>query len=369
MLKELIDLGLLPVPLPGTADSFVVPGFLQALGHDPVEFERHMLDSVRTVWSNEDLAMYPDQPVHVMGSHEALGYRGNEINRSKQWYEHKVPEDMTLRYYYTGHQWRICAAQRNTSTRPRLMEQTNEILGQKTNHVIFTLYRDGRDLKDMMKYNSRSCDPDEFETYLRHKNDFNSRYQDVYKALDFRKLKRNREMNEKRSEARFMNRFRETYGADAVVVFGDWEERPGFLRGKEPTKGKGMRSILRRAGFTVYLLDEFRTSKLCHKCHAADGSGHENESNVFRRADPRPWKQGKSQYIWGLLRCKNERCRCVHNRDFNSASNILRIARTIIDTGERPHVFRRTKPCNPVPVQDHGGVRRDSNIPLLTTND
>lgn len=225
------------------------------------------------------------------------------------------------------------------------------------------------DLKDMMKYNSRSCDPDEFETYLRHKNDFNSRYQDVYKALDFRKLKRNREMNEKRSEARFMSRFRETYGADAVVVFGDWEERPGFLRGKEPTKGKGMRSILRRAGFTVYLLDEFRTSKLCHKCHAADGSGHENESNVFRRADPRPWKQGKSQYIWGLLRCKNERCRCVHNRDFNSASNILRIARTIIDTGERPQVFRRTKPCNPVPVQDHGGVRRDSNIPLLTTND
>jgi len=159
MLKELIDLGLLPVPLPGTADSFVVPGFLQALGHDPVEFERHMLDSVRTVWSNEDLAMYPDQPVHVMGSHEALGYRGNEINRSKQWYEHKVPEDMTLRYYYTGHQWRICAAQRNTSTRPRLaelMEQTNEILGQKTNHVIFTLYRDGRDSIGLQHDKARS---------------------------------------------------------------------------------------------------------------------------------------------------------------------------------------------------------------------
>jgi len=148
MLQRVLDLGLVPVPLPGTANSFVVPGFLQALGYDPAELERHMLDGVRTVGRDEDLALQPDHPVHVMGSHVALGYRGNEINRSKQWYEHDVAEGTTLRYYYTGHQWRICAAQRSSKTRPRLaalIDQMNKALGQKTNHVIFTLYRDGKD--------------------------------------------------------------------------------------------------------------------------------------------------------------------------------------------------------------------------------
>ena len=38
------------------------------------------------------------------------------------------------------------------------------------------------------------------------------------------------------------------------------------MKFKEPSKGKGMRTSFRRAGFQTYLVDEFRTSGMCSKC-------------------------------------------------------------------------------------------------------
>ena len=54
------------------------------------------------------------------------------------------------------------------------------------------------------------------------------------------------------------------------------------------------------------------------------------------------WKTDKPQKVWGLLRCKNGNCRSVHNRDFNSASNMLNIGNIIINTGRIPNPFCRT---------------------------
>ena len=191
-----------------------------------------------------------------------------------------------------------------------------------------------KDLEQLSSYDSRSCSSDEFKEYLKVKNQMASRFGDViYQEKIFRKLKWNTKINLKRSEDKFVSRFRETYGSDVVIAFGDWEERPGFLRGKEPTKGKSMRGLLRKAGYDVYLIDEFRTSKMCHVCHSP------NECNFVTRNDSRPWKRGEKQRVWGLLRCTNGSCRRVHNRDFNSASNILFIAKKVIGREERPKVF------------------------------
>ena len=38
------------------------------------------------------------------------------------------------------------------------------------------------------------------------------------------------------------------------------------MKFKEATKGKGMRTLFRKAGFQTYLIDEFRTSCRCSKC-------------------------------------------------------------------------------------------------------
>lgn len=50
-----------------------------------------------------------------------------------------------------------------------------------------------------------------------------------------------------------------------IVWFGDFEQKK-HMKFKEPTKGKGMRTLFRKAGFPSYLVDEFRTSCRCSKC-------------------------------------------------------------------------------------------------------
>ena len=189
------------------------------------------------------------------------------------------------------------------------------------------------DLKDIMKTNSRSCSTIEFKKYILEKNKMSLRYSQLYQEPIFRKLKLNTFINIKSSEDKFINEFKNTYTDKAAVIFGDWEERAGFLRGKEPSKGASMRNMFKKAGFKVYLLDEFRTSKLCYKCHS------ENEGEFITR---KHWKTDKPQKVWGLLRCKNGNCRSVHNRDFNSASNMLNIGNSIINTGRIPNPFCRT---------------------------
>ena len=200
------------------------------------------------------------------------------------------------------------------------------------------------DLKAMSELNSRSCSTVKFKQYLVEKNKFANRFAyEVYEDELFRKLKWNTSINMKRNESRFINRFRETYGSDAVVVIGDWEEYPNKrLRGKEPTKGRSMRDLFRHAGFEVYLLDEFRTSKTCCCC------GSENEYNFKTRRNPKPWRKHEYQKVWGLLRCTNECCGRIQNRDFNASSNILAIAEEVIRTGSRPVPFRRDhQTCGP----------------------
>jgi len=52
---------------------------------------------------------------------------------------------------------------------------------------------------------------------------------------------------------------------EVVVCFSDYEQKQ-HMKYKEATKGKGMRTLFRKAGFQTYLVDEFRTSRMCCKC-------------------------------------------------------------------------------------------------------
>ena len=59
------------------------------------------------------------------------------------------------------------------------------------------------------------------------------------------------------TEARLLSRFKK--------LFGDCEQRK-HRKYKEPVKGKGFRTLFRKAGYGVYLVDEFRTSCRCSAC-------------------------------------------------------------------------------------------------------
>jgi hypothetical protein len=89
---------------------------------------------------------------------------------------------------------------------------------------------------------------------------------------------------------------------------------------------KGFRTLFRKAGYGVYLVDEFRTSCRCSAC-----SG---ECKTFRWCEnPRPFRTG-SVLRHGLVKCKT--CSRLWNRDTNAASNIWKIAVSAIRGESRP---------------------------------
>jgi hypothetical protein len=160
----------------------------------------------------------------------------------------------------------------------------------------------------------------------------------------FRKLKFGRHINTKRNEQKMIRDFRKMYGnpEEVVICIGDWEQRQQ-MKYKEPTLGKGMRSLLRKNKYKVYLVDEFRTSCKCSKC---DGGVCEK---FMVRKNPRPKpkenpnkeiKYDEMRLVHGLLRCKSG---CGSwNRDRNGSSNIYKIAYQAIYGLERPGYLCRT---------------------------
>jgi AraC-like DNA-binding protein len=149
----------------------------------------------------------------------------------------------------------------------------------------------------------------------------------------FRKLKFGRHINIKRNEQQMISNFMKMYGNpnEVVICIGDWEQRQQ-MKYKEPTLGIGMRSLLRKNKYKVFLVDEFRTSCKCSNCN-----GGVCEKYMVRK-NPRPNKDDM-RLVHGLLRCKSG---CGEwNRDRNGSSNIYKIAYQAIHNLERPSYLCR----------------------------
>jgi len=186
---------------------------------------------------------------------------------------------------------------------------------------------------ELSNYNKKSLNLDTFKAYLQKKSEVNTKLLSFYEDRIFRKLKWDGFMNRKRSEQTMINRFGSVFGnpKDVIIGFGDWEQRKQ-MKYKEPTKGKGMRELFRKAGYEVYLVDEFRTSCRCHKC--------EGECSTFRECvNPRPWKKNETILRHGLLMCKT--CLGLWNRDVNSSLNIHRIVEHHANGKRRPEYLCR----------------------------
>ena len=147
-------------------------------------------------------------------------------------------------------------------------------------------------------------------------------------------------------EQQMISNFRKMYGNpdEVVICIGDWEQRQQ-MKYKEPTLGIGIRSLLRKNKYNVYLVDEFRTSCKCSNC---DGGVCEK---YMVRKNPRPKpkknkenpkkerKYDEMRLVHGLLRCKSG---CGEwNRDRNGSSNIYKIAFQAIHNLERPSYLCR----------------------------
>ena len=196
---------------------------------------------------------------------------------------------------------------------------------------------DGKDITEyeteISEFNRKSLNVDEYKKYLKKKNEVNYKICNFYRKKIFRKLKLNGYINRKRSEQIMITNFKKQFGSgkDTIVCIGDYEQKK-HMKFKEPTKGVGMRSVLRKAGYKVYLVDEFRTSCRCAKCEG----GECKKFLMFQ--NPKPDTENLI-LLHTLLRCKNE---CgIWNRDCNGAKNIHKISYNAVRGKERPkHLLR-----------------------------
>jgi len=180
---------------------------------------------------------------------------------------------------------------------------------------------------EISKFNRKSLNIPKFEEFIKKKSEINAILFTFYEKYIFRKLRLQSYRNTKRSEQRMLNNFKRIFGNqnEIVVCFGDYEQKKQ-MKYKEATKGKGMRTLFRKAGFETYLVDEFRTSCMCSKCEIC--------KKTMVRENPRPYKSG-NVLIHGLICCKNG---CGYwNRDVNGATNIYKIAYNTINNKARPN--------------------------------
>ena len=188
--------------------------------------------------------------------------------------------------------------------------------------------------------NSKTCDYEKFMYYCIEKNKINYKLYSHYKETFFRKFKLNRFTNTQKSELKMVKNFSNKYGKPdkTIFVMGDYDKGDYHMKGKEPVICKKFRRIFRNAGYKTFLVNEFRTSKLCNCCNG------ELEHFLERPSQkPKLKKENKIEICHGLLRCQSvkHKSEIFHNRDKNAVQNMLNIVKSVFDTGKRPNIFCR----------------------------
>ena len=218
-----------------------------------------------------------------------------------------------------------------------------------------TIILDNKTVKELesvlSKYNSKTNDHDKFKKYLKEKNKLNNLLFEHYEQMYFRKFKLNRYINSQKSESKMINNFGKKFGSkeDVIFVMGDYDKCNNHMKGVEPVINKKFRRIFRNAGYQTFLINEFKTSKLCNCCH------NELEKFMIRQSNkPRDHKLNKKCLVNGLLHHDKDvkpKCEIVHNRDKNAVQNMLNIITSLKTTGLRPKVFCREEKEKVEPVK------------------
>ena len=181
---------------------------------------------------------------------------------------------------------------------------------------------------ELSSYNSKTCDLDNYKSFIHKKISINKELYKLYQDKKFRQYKWYAFINKKRTEDNMLNKIERTYGKESIIIIGDWcieKQMKNFI--STPNIGLKRKLIER---FKVYNIDEYRTSCLNYKTE-------EPCNNIYL-----PDKNKKSRKIHSILTYKmeNNRLGCI-NRDKNGCKNIQKIFEYYIKNNERPEKYRR----------------------------
>jgi hypothetical protein len=174
--------------------------------------------------------------------------------------------------------------------------------------------------------------------YVNKKIQLDNLLKNQYKNECFRKVKWYSYINKQRHEDNLMNDIECKFGKDIMIIIGDWNETEGIKYMSTPNIS--LKRKLKLKFENVFLLDEFRTSKLWYKNSTIES---EHISINYR-------KNGKvvSKELHSVLTFKMEnKCMECINRDLNAVLNYEKIIKNLIETGKRPKEFTRSKTIRP----------------------
>jgi hypothetical protein len=201
----------------------------------------------------------------------------------------------------------------------------------------------------LSKFNSNTNNIAKFKEYITQKNKINNLLFNHYENEIYRKFKLNRYINTQKSESKMITNFSNKFGSPKYVIFvmGDYDKGDNNMKGVEPVICRKFKKIFKNAGYETYLINEFRTSKLCNCCH------QEIEPFLERKSHkPKDIKNGKNITVHGLLHHSGVKpsCEIIHNRDKNAVHNMLYIVEHIKKHKTRPIEFSRSS--NSFPLHD-----------------
>ena len=126
---------------------------------------------------------------------------------------------------------------------------------------------------------------------------------------------------------------------ECTIILGDYDKENN-RKGKKPVINRRIRKIFRNHKYEVFMINEFRTSKLCYVCENVCSTFLKRESKSPKHKDKKTGKQ-KIIEVWGLTLCENKNCSLIHNRDKNSALNMYKITQSIFEGKGRPLKYCR----------------------------
>ncbi|ORE04259.1 hypothetical protein BCV72DRAFT_313290 [Rhizopus microsporus var. microsporus] len=142
--------------------------------------------------------------------------------------------------------------------------------------------------------------------------------------LPFRKMKLSSFINGQQADKRLARNLITKFGDDATLIIGNWSA--GNVKFHEPIRDVGMRRMLAKQGFKIYLLDECKTSSLCPTCLSGE----------LEKKQPTVQKPTMFGDQAGTISRRR-----LWNRDMVATLNFRHILFGLRENGKRPERFCR----------------------------
>ena len=244
-----------------------------------------------------------------------------------------------------GHTWRYTSQQRLKESKSKPRKKRREKRSRRTKvptpqgaHVSVAAFQSNY----LIGLNQKSHVAATFRSVIARKTTAFKMLSRYYSELSFRKDRLRSYAGLQVTETKLIQSFtrkflrspnRPQYNpTDCVIMWGDWRKPNGF-RGQGPVPNVRYRKLFKRAGITVLLVNEHRTSITCSRC-AYRPLLHCREYPDPRPQElphPDPWPNVTA---WGLLKCAN--CHFIWNRDVNASINIRNIGLFHLEHRVRP---------------------------------